>query len=326
MKIKNKTIKALLLLLFIGFLFGVKQNIAQAAFDYTLLESFPGFFTAGDTMTDFPALILAIYKFAIWTVGIAGLFMLVIGGFMYMTSAGNNSTASNAKGVIQDALVGIVAVLAAYLFIYVINPDLTVMNIRFSPVGITSFGGQMGIGNANPSSADCKSDVMLAKIRLLSQGKINPCITFALLNTESGCNSNAKSGAGACGIAQLLQGTANMSCEELKNNTDISISKGITYLLGNKNKIRGDMTATGNAFNQALEDLYAAYNGGPGALAASSDCPVSGGRKNIFGYSFVKWDCDVNIGGYKETQIASSRFLASYNSCINDANIQSKLK
>lgn len=110
-------------------------------FSYTLLESLPGFFNAGTTLTDLPSLILAIYKFGIWTVGIAGLFMLVIGGFMYMTSAGNNSSAGNAKDIIWDALIGIIAALGAYLILYVINPDLTKINLSFTAVNITETEG-----------------------------------------------------------------------------------------------------------------------------------------------------------------------------------------
>lgn len=106
------------------------------SFSYPLLEAFPGFFIKGDTTTDLPATVLAIYKFGIWTVGIAGLFMLVVGGFMYMASAGNTSTAGNARGIIADALLGIVAALGAYLILYVINPDLTRLNLSFSPVKV----------------------------------------------------------------------------------------------------------------------------------------------------------------------------------------------
>jgi hypothetical protein len=109
--------------------------------DYTLLESFPGFFKAGSVMTDLPAMVMAIYKFGIWTIGIAGLFMLTIGGFMYMTSAGNNSTAGNAKGIIIDALWGIVAAMGAYLFLYVINPDLTRIEINFARVNVEETEG-----------------------------------------------------------------------------------------------------------------------------------------------------------------------------------------
>ena len=160
---KNR-IKLLLLLLVVGLFFTLGKNVANAAFNYPMLGSFPGFFDAGQVMNtstsnDFPALILAIYKFAIWTVGIAGLFMLVIGGFMYMASAGNTSTASNARGIINDAIIGIVAVLSAYLIIYVINPDLTVMKIGFTPVEITETAGSgnstggISTGNTNSNAS-----------------------------------------------------------------------------------------------------------------------------------------------------------------------------
>lgn len=105
---------------------------------YTLLESFPGFFQGGTEMTDLPKLILAIFKFGIWIVGIAGLFMIVVGGFMYMASAGNTSVAGSAKGIILDALLGIVAALGAFLIMYVINPELTKINIAFVKVSVKS--------------------------------------------------------------------------------------------------------------------------------------------------------------------------------------------
>jgi len=109
---------------------------AATKFQYTLLEAFPGFFSAGAS-PDLPAMILAIYKFGIWTVGIAGLFMLVIGGFTYMASAGNNAALTNAKKIIWDSLLGIVAAMGAYLVMYVINPDLTKINISFTTADIT---------------------------------------------------------------------------------------------------------------------------------------------------------------------------------------------
>jgi hypothetical protein len=127
-------------------------------FEYKLLEAFPGFFDKGQVMTDFPGMILAIYKFGIWTVGIAGFFMLVVGGFMYMASAGNTSSAGSAKGIVIDALIGIAAALGAYLFLYVINPDLTKMNISFTTVDVTETEGTpMGTAGVCQalSSGDC---------------------------------------------------------------------------------------------------------------------------------------------------------------------------
>ncbi|NMC87719.1 MAG: hypothetical protein GYA69_04725 [Candidatus Moranbacteria bacterium] len=120
-----------MIFLFVCIIFTVGAKTSFAAFEYHLLESIPGFYAEGSVLTDFPALILAIYKFGIWTVGIAGLFMLVIGGVMYAGSAGNTSVVASAKNIIADALVGIVTAMGAYLFLYVINPDLTKINIDF---------------------------------------------------------------------------------------------------------------------------------------------------------------------------------------------------
>ena len=146
------------------------SEIAHAKFTYTLLESFPGFFTGGTAGPELPAMILAIYKFGIWTVGIAGLFMLTIGGFMYMASAGNNATVTSAKGIIADSLLGIVAALGAYLIMYIINPDLTNINIAFTQaqlgagaptVTTTTVPGAVGACDGT-SAGCCGTDIRTA--------------------------------------------------------------------------------------------------------------------------------------------------------------------
>jgi hypothetical protein len=50
--------------------------------------------------------------------------MLTIGGFMYIFSAGNAASATTAKNIIRDALVGLLVVMFAWLLLFVINPDL----------------------------------------------------------------------------------------------------------------------------------------------------------------------------------------------------------
>jgi hypothetical protein len=205
---------------------------------------------------------------------------------------------------------------------YVINPDLTKIDIAFTRANVSGFGGSTGTGNPNPASGNCKSDSMLSKIKSVSQGQMDPCLTFALLNTESSCTVNVTSGAGACGITQLLPSTAGVSCDMLNSDIDLALSKGISYFLSNSGIIRGSLSGSGNSFNQAVEDLYAAYNGGAGALAASSNCTTG---TNRFGFPYKKWDCNINPGGYVETQTAAPRFLNSYNTCKSDSNIQSKL-
>ena len=104
-------------------------NICLAAFSipvlasaatYVPMEEIPGF----GRPTDFFDYVQALYNFGIAAIGIAALIMLGIGGFMYITSAGNASRMETAKEYIWDAIIGLILALSAYLILYTINPDL----------------------------------------------------------------------------------------------------------------------------------------------------------------------------------------------------------
>lgn len=133
---KNKTQLKIFICLF-SLLFLLLPFFPQAAppnLQYTPLENIPGFEAASKT-GDFYDYIQAVYKFGIWAVGISALLMISIGGFMYITSAGNNSSMEKAKSVITDAIIGLVLALTSYLILYIINPDL--VNIqKLAPIGV----------------------------------------------------------------------------------------------------------------------------------------------------------------------------------------------
>ncbi|PIP26414.1 MAG: hypothetical protein CO140_02200 [Candidatus Moranbacteria bacterium CG_4_9_14_3_um_filter_40_7] len=88
--------------------------------DYEPMEPIPGY----GTTNDFATFVSNLYKFGIWTVGICALIMIVIGGYMYAASGGNNASMEKAKGFITDALIGLILALLAYLILYTINPEL----------------------------------------------------------------------------------------------------------------------------------------------------------------------------------------------------------
>lgn len=106
--------------------------VSHASYNYTPLESVPGF---EGTSSDLKGFIESIYQFGIWTVGIAAVLMLTIGGFMYMVSAGNTSKTGIAKGIITDAILGLIIALGAYLILYVINPDLVKITLSMRSLG-----------------------------------------------------------------------------------------------------------------------------------------------------------------------------------------------
>ncbi len=102
--------------------------------NYTLLEKIPGAEEAG---SDLKSYLEALYKIALVLVTLSAVLMLSIGGFMYLTSAGNTAQMGNAKGVITDALIGLVIALFAWLLLYVINPDFVGGSINgLSPVSV----------------------------------------------------------------------------------------------------------------------------------------------------------------------------------------------
>ncbi|MFA5777644.1 MAG: pilin [Parcubacteria group bacterium] len=133
-KNKNKFF-LLFLFLIIGTFFFYRAINAVGPYDYTALEPIPG---TANTGADLKLYIEAIYKFAIWTVGIAAVLMLTIGGFMYMVSAGNTSKMDTAKKIVTDAILGLIIALGAYLILYVINPDLVKITITMKSLGTTT--------------------------------------------------------------------------------------------------------------------------------------------------------------------------------------------
>ncbi|GBE17078.1 hypothetical protein BMS3Abin15_00914 [bacterium BMS3Abin15] len=128
------------------------------AYDYTPMEKIPGF----EDAKYFPDYISAIYKFGLWAIGIAALLMISVGGFMYFTSAGNTANLEKAKAVIRDAIIGVIAVMVAWLLLYVINPDLiggnlsSMQNMRVSDSSTSTEyipPTKTGTGSAWPDSA-----------------------------------------------------------------------------------------------------------------------------------------------------------------------------
>jgi len=72
-------------------------------------------------------LIAWFYYFMVGVAGIATFAMLVWGGFKWITSAGNPAQLSEAKSRITSALIGLFIVLASYLILQTINPELLIL-------------------------------------------------------------------------------------------------------------------------------------------------------------------------------------------------------
>lgn len=197
---------------FIGILF-IAPSVTIGQASYIPLEQIPG--AAG--ATTLPDYISGIYKFGIWTVGIAALFMLTIGGFVYMTSGGNTATLSRAKGYISDALIGLILALLAYLILNVINPDLVNLNLsRFSAAGGTvSYTPSQPSGGAAPDFVEPAPPIASAKAAAVTLlGATN--VTWG---TVAGCNSNTGAVLPKLNIQETSSGASMTTCHKGCNTT-----------------------------------------------------------------------------------------------------------
>ncbi len=125
----------------VGFLFVAGTKVAQAV-------SLPDF----SKTSDLPAFISSVYSFALTVVGIAIFIRVLYAGFLMLTAAGNSSKWGDARAKMQNAIVGAILLFAAYLILYVINPDLVKNTFNFSIPSSTSTAPTTGAIKTNATA------------------------------------------------------------------------------------------------------------------------------------------------------------------------------
>jgi len=148
MKINKKIILAIFLFLP---LFALAADL-----NYTPMEPIPIF----GSSCDFYVYVVNFYKLGLALVGISAMLMIMIGGYMYATSAGNNAAMEKAKGVITDAIVGLILALMAWLILFIINPDLVnITKITTSSSCTGGSGSPVTTTTTNPDGSKKQTEV-----------------------------------------------------------------------------------------------------------------------------------------------------------------------
>ena len=97
-------------------------------FTYTLLQPLPregGDLSENVTLEEY---LTWAFRFALALAGFLAVMMIVIGGVEYIISGANESSRSDAKKRINNAISGLVLALVSYLVLYTINPSLVDFN------------------------------------------------------------------------------------------------------------------------------------------------------------------------------------------------------
>ena len=95
---------------------------------------------------ELPQMVKYLYEWGITLGGLAAFIALIMAGFQYLTSAGNENAMKEAKDKIQSAILGLVLLLSSWLILNTINPQLTTL---FLPS--TDFSQRGGL--------ECNSDI-----------------------------------------------------------------------------------------------------------------------------------------------------------------------
>ncbi|MBX4186747.1 MAG: hypothetical protein KW802_00590 [Candidatus Doudnabacteria bacterium] len=74
--------------------------------------------------TSISQFILKIINIALAVAGLIAVLFLIIGGFRYITSAGNEETAESAKKIIINAIIGVVVIILSFVIVRVISNAL----------------------------------------------------------------------------------------------------------------------------------------------------------------------------------------------------------
>ena len=191
-------------------IFSVWTTVAYALDDYTVLAPLPGTTKCGnnlgpDCKTDFKTYLPGLFKWAISIAAVMAFIMITAGGITYMTSDSVFKT-EKGRGMIENAIWGLVLVIGAYVILYTINPailsftlDITAVNPKENKSGIV--GGTGTVTNGTPMTQD---QITAHNAVLAELDPIKPYAPACLQGQTRGCvNLNGLKPATIVGLKNL---------------------------------------------------------------------------------------------------------------------------
>lgn len=97
--------------------------LAEAAVQ--IFYELPGEGTSAEATTALIVQVIGIVRFILQFLAVVSVLTLIIGGFYYISSFGNDDARSKAKNILLGAIVTIVLVISAYVFVQIFAPALT---------------------------------------------------------------------------------------------------------------------------------------------------------------------------------------------------------
>ncbi len=169
--------------------------------------------------------ISALLRYGIGAISLIAAIVLMSGGLLWITSAGNDETVGKAKKLIIGSISGLILAFSSYLILYIINPDL----VRLKSLQIQQVDTFL-LKTRECVNGDCTAaDEGIAALTL----PVPKDFVKALVAGGELCDQkDPKDGTGSCGFGQVtadnrrktckMSGT-NQDCVEFKKNPALDI-------------------------------------------------------------------------------------------------------
>lgn len=150
-----------------------------------------------------------LYKFAIAFSSVGAVFMIVVAGYLYMASDGNEENVRKAKDILISSITALVILLVTFILLREINPELVKFKI-IQPPSITAIPGSSGTVGGGVLARGSGRSVGTGRCEPLTSGPAsvanlqNTCFASkaeqasSVANGESGGNPGTKSGSDVC--------------------------------------------------------------------------------------------------------------------------------
>lgn len=144
--------------------------------------------------TSLPDYIIYVYKFVVGVTGLLAVFMITVGGIIWIFAGGNASKIGQAKQYITGSVVGILLSLGSYSILYIINPSLvansfpnipTVKKVELAIMSSSDYFTATGVKLKTGPEL-----IALAK-KLAKDFGVEYCVLYTILATESQANPGA---------------------------------------------------------------------------------------------------------------------------------------
>ena len=199
-----------------------QPQVVYADMQYNMQLRLPDFMQGQETIPinseTMGKYLLAIFKYSIAVVGILATVMIVVGGVIWLTSAGNVTQISAAKSYITSAIAGLVLMFGSVTILWIINPKLIDMS-QLEVKEMQEIGGICCL-----SESDDGFSYLYPVYNILSgcdegdsivDKKVEECVTFSAQDLRSLCSKYSGDGKISNIIERRSIGSPSISCSTL---------------------------------------------------------------------------------------------------------------